>query len=171
MEEKLPQRKNVRLKQHNYNVPGSYFITICTKDRRESLSEVVGAIHESPEIKLKPYGEIVSEIITNVPDKLNVVVDKYVIMPDHVHLILVITRDNAERAIRESPLRQRSIISNVVGYIKMNASKSIRLKYNCSDPIWQRSYYEHIIRDKDDYDEIVKYVQENPLKRLYEQQK
>ena len=132
---------------------------------------MVGAIHESPEIKLKPYGEIVSEIIANVPDKLNVVVDKYVIMPDHIHLILVITRDNAERAIRESPLRQRSIISNVVGYIKMNASKSIRLKNNCSDPIWQRSYYEHIIRDKDDYAEIVKYIQENPLKRLYEQQK
>ena len=166
MEEKLPSRKHVRLKPHNYNNPGSYFVTICTNRREQTLS-VVGAIHESPAIKLKEYGVIVEDVIKHLPSHLNVNLDRYVIMPDHVHLLFVITRENAERAIRESPLRNRSIISNAVGYIKTCVSKKIHSNFANNDVIWQRSYYEHIIRDKNDYDEIVKYIHENPLKWQY----
>ena len=168
MENKLPQRKHVRLKQHNYNVTGSYFVTICTSDRKNTLCDIVGAIHESPDIKLKPYGKIIKGIIENLPDNLYVIVDRYVIMPNHVHLVFVITRENAERAIRESPLRYKSIISNAVSYIKMNATKQIHQAFDNTEKIWQRSFYEHIIRDKDDYDSIVKYITENPIKWFYD---
>ena len=168
MEEKLPKRKYVRLKSHNYDVPGAYFITVCTQDREQTLS-AVGAIHESPAITLKEYGAILEDVIRDIPEHFGVIVDKYVIMPDHVHFILVITRENAERAIRESPLRNRSIISNAVGYVKMMSSKRIHSKCNNHDVIWQRSYYEHIIRDKNDYEKIVEYIHNNPLKWQHKQ--
>ncbi len=112
MEDKLPKRKALRLRNYDYDTPGAYFITICTHDRRNILSNVVGAI-------------------------------------------------------RESPLRSRSIISKAVGYIKMNASKEINLRYG-RETLWQRGYHDHIIRDRRDYEEISKYISENPLKWQYD---
>ena len=84
-------------------------------------------------------------------------------MPNHVHLILLITDEGALRAIRESPLQGRSIISKTVGYIKMNASKAIRQHYG-SIPVWQRGYYDHVIRNREDSETIIKYIYENPLR-------
>ena len=167
MENNFHTRKCVRLKQHNYNVPGAYFVTICTHNRKRTLSNIVGAIHESPVVELQPYGKIVKKIIDSVPDNLGVIVDKCVIMPDHIHCVFVITRATMERAIRESPLRKRSIIAKTVGYIKMTATKKIHIDFKNQDTIWQRSYYEHIIRNKDDYDKIVEYMLENPIKWFY----
>ena len=59
----LPQRKRLRLKNFDYSTPGAYFITICTHNRKCTLSRVVGAIHESPEIELTDYGKITDETI------------------------------------------------------------------------------------------------------------
>ena len=115
----------MRLRDFDYSIPGAYFITICTHNKTAMLSHVVGAIHESPVIKLTPYGEITDEIISNIPARFAVVVDQYVIMPNHIHLILAITDDSQMRAIRDSPLRSRSVISKIVGYLKMNVSKEI----------------------------------------------
>ena len=75
------------------------------------ILSTVGAIHESPEIQLTDYGRIIDETIRNIPERYNAIIDRYVIMPNHIHLIIIIT-DNEEsraicesRAIRESPLR------------------------------------------------------------------
>ena len=84
-------------------------------------------------------------------------------MPNHIHLLIVIVDSEAWRAIRESPLRVRSVISKVVGYIKMNASKEIRRQYGAVK-IWQRGFHDHIIRNQQDYEEIAKYIYENPLR-------
>ena len=168
MENNFHRRKHVRLKQHNYDLPGAYFVTICTHNRQRILSKIVGAIHESPTVELQPYGEIVKKVIDSLPNHLGVIVDKCVIMPDHIHCIFVITRETMERAIRESPLRQRSIISKAVGYIKMTATKNIHTDFGNQDTVWQRSYYEHIIRNKNDYDQIVGYMVQNPIKWFYE---
>ena len=66
-------------------------------------------------------------------------------------------------AIHESPLRSRSIISKAVGYIKMNASKRIHERFGPTD-VWQRGYYDHVIRNREDYEAIAKYIEENPLR-------
>ena len=103
--EKLPNRKHPRLDEFDYSADGAYFITICTHNRKCTLSRVVGAIHESPEIELTDYGKITDETIRNIPERYKATVDRYVIMPNHIHLIIIITNDEELRAIRESPLR------------------------------------------------------------------
>ena len=163
MVQELPKRKNPRLKDYDYSSPGAYFITICTHNKVCTLSRVVGAIQESPEIKLTKYGKIADTVINEISCRYGVAVDSYVIMPNHIHLILVISDEDQKWAIRESPLQGRSIISKVVGYVKMNSSKEIH-KIVGDSPIWQRSFYDHIIRDRQDYDKIAKYVQDNPFK-------
>ena len=167
MDNELPKRKNIRLKSDFYNLPGTYFVTFCTYKRRCCLS-TVGAIHESPANTLSVKGIIVEDVIKNIPDTLGVLIDKYVIMPNHVHIIFVITQSLYIRAIRESPLRSKSTISNAVGYIKMNAAKKIKTKDD-KDPVFQRSFYDHIIRNKKDYDEIVKYIYDNPKNWYYDE--
>ena len=107
-------------------------------------------------------------------------------MPNHIHLIIIITDDEELRAIRESPLRGRSVISDeelrairesplrgwsviskVIGYVKMNASKEIHGKYD-DTVIWQRGFHDHIIRDRRDYEKIAKYIYENPIRWQYD---
>ena len=142
----LPKRKQNRLENFDYSSGGAYFITICVKDRKKILSKIVGAIHESPEIKLTPYGKILDNHIKNLNARFNINVDKYVIMPDHIHLIITIN----ERSIRESTLQGRSIISKAIGFLKMNTSRDIH-NAGYKGNIWQRSYYDHIIRNPKDY--------------------
>ncbi len=175
MENKLPKRKNIRLRDVDYSAPGAYFITICTKDRSQMLSNIVGAIHESPaeNVKLTQCGEIVDKYISLAQTRFNIEINHYVIMPNHVHCILEII-PNDLWAIRESPLQSRSVVSQVVGFIKANSSKEIH-KINPDLDVWQRGFYDHIIRDKHDYEEILKYIYENPLKweddELYHEKK
>ncbi len=162
MEEKLPKRKRNRLKNYDYSTPTAYFITVCTEGRRRTLSKIVGAIHESPAPKLTEYGKIVEETIRSLPAHLGVRIDRYVIMPNHLHLIVFVLESEERRAIRESPLQGRSVISKTMGYIKMRASREIRRRFG-DVAVWQRSFHDHIIRDRDDYEKIAKYIAENPI--------
>jgi len=155
----LPKRKPTRLKNFDYSQNGYYFITICTHNRKNLFSNIVGAIHESPEIELNQNGKMVDNYIRQLNDRFGLIVDKYVIMPNHIHLIIAIN----ERSIRESTLRKRSIISNAIGYLKMNVSRNIH-KNGYSSQIWQRSFHDHIIRNENDYLKIWEYIQNNPAK-------
>ena len=173
MEETLPKRKPLRMSHYDYSAPGAYFLTFCTHNRKPFLSRIVGAIHESPQTQLTDCGRIVQEIIENLPDHLPVTIDQFVIMPNHIHLIAAITEEDMQRAIRESPLRSRSVMSKLIGYIKMNGSKAIRRR--CGDmTVWQRGYYDHVIRNKEDYLALAEYIQTNPLRweldKLYEKE-
>jgi len=158
----------MRLKNFDYSSTGAYFITICTHNRKCMLSQIVGAIHESPETVLTEYGIIVDETIKNVSERCKVTIDRYIIMPNHVHLLVIITDSEELRAIRESPLRGRSVISKVIGYIKMNASKEIHTRFGKIN-LWQRGFYDHIIRGKEDYEEHLKYIAENPMRWFYDE--
>ena len=157
------KRKSPRLKDYDYSTSGAYFITICAKDRKCLFSNIVGAIHESPENKLTQYGEFVKQIIEILPNRFNVSIPKYVIMPNHIHLIIEFYNDDEKRAIRESPLQcYHSIIDKAVGFLKMNVSKKIHKTY--SGVIWQRSYHDHIIRGEKDYQKIWEYIDTNILR-------
>ena len=166
-EKEFPQRKRLRLKDFDYNTPGAYFVTVCTHNRRCTLSRIVGAIHESPEIQLTEYGKIVDRLINAVSSQSLAIIDKYVIMPNHIHLIIIIADSEELRAIRESPLQNRSVISKIIGYIKMNASKEIHNIYG-NETVWQRGFHDHIIRNQSDYDKISKYIYENPIVWQYD---
>ena len=125
-----------------------------------SLIKHVGAIQESPVSQLTTCGVIVDAVIQSIPEHLHVTIDRYVIMPNHVHLIVVIAESDVLRAIRESPLQGRSIVSKAVGYIKMNASKVIRQQYG-DVSVWQRGYHDHVIRNRDDYGKWINSIQKN----------
>ena len=159
----IPQRKPTRLTEYDYSAPGAYFVTICTHNRKRTLSRIVGAIHESPEVQLTEQGKIVDAVLTHLPSHLNVNIDKYVIMPNHVHLLLSVPCRSVERAIRESPLQGRSVLSIAIGFIKMNASKLIHAITDDA-PVWQRSYYDHIIRGEQDYQDVWTYMDTNPVR-------
>ena len=76
-----PKRKKNRLENYDYSQNGAYFITICTRERRKILREIVG---DDAHIVPKPYGQIAEKYICNVPE-----IEKYVIMPDHIHMIIL----------------------------------------------------------------------------------
>ena len=172
-------RKPTRLNGYDYSGQGAYFITICTHNRKCLLSNIVGAIHESPEKNgqmhnnLTEYGVIVKQIIELLPIRFYISIPYHVIMPNHIHLIIVIHNTNTthnpncedlirnNRAIRESPLQihHRSIIDKAIGFLKMNAAKKIHRTYD--EKFWQRSYHDHIIRDEDDYWRIAEYIENN----------
>ena len=124
-----PKRKPLRLPDYDYSAPGACFVTICTHDRRCILSDItVGALHEASavSVSLTQLGQIVDETIRSLPERYSdLTVDQYVVMPNHIHLLL---RIKAERALREAPLREngtRFLLAKAVGYLKMNCSKRI----------------------------------------------
>ena len=92
-EKELPKRKDPRLKGFDYSKTGSYFLTICTQNRKNILGAIVGEGSDLP--RLSPYGEIVDGWIQKIPEKYpETAVDCYVIMPNHIHILLSIVRDD-----------------------------------------------------------------------------
>ncbi len=151
----FPKRKNLRLKNFDYSTGGYYFITICTHNRQELFGEIVGAT-----LCGRP-GEMIEKWLFKLQNKFNdVEITDYVIMPDHIHFIISKTGDHTG-----SPLR------DMVGWFKtMTTNKYIRnVKNNEFQPfskkIWQRGYYEHIIRDEQDYLTKARYIQNNIYKK------
>lgn len=150
----LPKRKEIRLKEFDYSSPGAYFITICVKDRKPILSEIVG---DDAHIVPKPYGAVVEKYIRNVPE-----IEKYVIMPDHIHMILRLADGSmwASTPTDANDLRPKNRIASIIRSIKVLTTKEI------GQPIFQRSYYDHVIRNQRDYNEIWEYIENNPKKYL-----
>ena len=153
------ERKSIRLKSFDYSSCGAYFITICTADRRNHFWNNVGATIGRPQdIQLTPYGKIVDDAINQIPKIYDsVFVDSYVIMPNHIHLILVIHADEHGRPM------VAPTISRIVAQMKGCVSKRI------GKSIWQKLFFDHIIRNKQDYEEHRKYIYENPLRWYYDE--
>lgn len=151
----LPQRKTVRLKGYDYSAPGAYFITICVQGRRCILSQItVGEGLAPPVVCLTEKGKLAEEQIQRIPVRFpTAIVDKYVIMPNHIHLILTL-RTGAGGA-SPSPT-----ITQVVGTFK---SMTTRLCEG-ETKLFQRSFHDHIIRDERDYLRIWTYIDQNPAK-------
>ena len=150
----LPKRKEIRIKDYDYSSTGAYFITICTANREEIFWNGVGADIIRPQnVPLSTVGKIVEQGILQMAQHYeNVAVDKYCVMPDHIHFILRIESDIGGRII------SAPTVSTVVGSMKRWVSRQI------GRPIWQKSFYDHGIRNQQDYDEIWQYIEHNPLK-------
>lgn len=148
-----PNRKPLRLKNYDYSAAGYYFVTLCTKERKKILSDIVGDdAHIVPKIQLTPIGKIVDKYINSSNKIQGVVIDKYVIMPDHIHMIINIVNGSMWAS---TPTKA---VSSVVRSLKILTTKEI------GKSIFQRSYNDHIIRGEQDYLEIWQYIENNPLK-------
>ena len=153
----LPKRKNIRLNDYNYSSNGAYFITICTKNKENLLWKNVGANFVRPLDQL-PLSKI-GIVIENEIYKLNTVyenikVDKYQIMPNHIHLIIFIYEDSNGRT------QFAPTISRIIKQFKGSITKQIGFS------IWQKSFYDRIIRNENEYQSVWNYIHNNPLKYL-----
>ncbi len=177
-----PSRKHVRLKEYDYSQAGVYFVTICTAQRACCLSHIempdfVGALHEAPVVRLTGIGQIVEQIILSLESRYPAVrVEKYVIMPNHIHLLIQICPVE-KRAHRDAPLQDiaeaknqsnRALLAQIVGYLKMNVSKRVH-QIEPQLSIWQSRYHDHIVRDGNDFLRIWQYIDTNPAKWAQDQ--
>ena len=172
-----PQRKLNRLKDYDYSLEGAYFVTICVKNMREVLGKIV---NKQP--VLSEYGLVIVREIEYISKiRKECVVEKYVVMPNHIHMIVHIVGDDGNRPVVlrwacpaqtddcsgklrtdcenkradcHPPLRKS--VSNMVQGFKGAVTRQIGYS------IWQRSYYDHIIRNEDEYRKIWEYIDANP---------
>ena len=151
----LPQRKKNRIAEYDYSQNGAYFVTICTQNRKKILSQIVGDGFPVP----KPIGILADALIRQIPEKYpDVYVDQYVIMPDHIHMLLRIV--NGDGTGNPSPT-----LGNIIGWYKYQLTKQGNAQNGTQGQrLLQRSYYDHVIRNQKDYDEIWEYIENNPKK-------
>lgn len=157
----LPNRKSLRLENYDYSSNGAYFITICTNKCNISLWHNVGAncVRQQEYIKLSEIGTLINNEILKISYIYeNVIIDKYCIMPDHIHMIIFL--DDSNNTIGRTQFAPT--ISRIIKQFKGSITK--QLGY----PIWQKSFYDHIIRNEKAYLEIWRYIDENPLKFIDE---
>ena len=160
MKRELPRRRDIRLKEYDYSQPGYYFVTICTAVRHQDIlsviSPAVGAIINRPpaEVSLTALGQLARQAILEIPNRYpGILVDTYCIMPDHVHLILAVQNTESDGRQIAAP----TSISTVIQQLKRAVSRA------AGQSIWQKSFYDHIIRNDADLAEARQYLANNPL--------
>ena len=157
-------RRSIRLPGYDYAAGGSYFITICTHSRECLFGDV-----SDGQMTLNEYGEIVlEEWERSAAIRPGLVLDPYVIMPNHLHGIVTLVGDPAVGAHSCAPLptrlhrRSRSLASFVAQF-KATATRRINgLRDTAGTPVWQRNFYEHVVRDEEDFSRIQAYIEDNP---------
>ena len=185
MNKEFPIRKSTRLQKYDYSAPGAYFITVCTQNRKQILSQIVkssvcdsdrmmpnntvgeGFTLPKTALNMTPYGATVDKWIREISNKYShISVDRYVIMPNHIHLLISVKRPNGRGD--PSPTENVEVKSpgviEAIAWLKYHTTKEIKEKFNTFDiPIWQRSFHDHVIRNEEDYYEVAKYIAENPI--------
>ena len=144
------ERKSLRLKSYDYASHGAYFVTVCAKEKRSILAHIVGADdYIAPQTRLSEYGFVAERYLRGVRG-----IDQYVIMPNHIHLIVVVEPEGSGPMWSSAP----TSISSRIKTFKTLVTKEL------GQNIWQRSYYDHVIRDEQDCLRIASYIMENPAK-------
>ncbi len=152
---KVHTRKRNRLPYYDYSANGGYFITICNDKRKNTLCSIVGDGFPVP----KRAGQVAEVYIQRIPVKYSgVFVDKYVVMPNHIHLLIRI--DNIGGTGNPSPT-----LGNVIGWYKYQVTREINAAYRTVGcRFFQRSFHDHVIRGEADYRKIWEYIDTNPMK-------
>jgi REP element-mobilizing transposase RayT len=162
-----PRRKNLRLEEFDYAQEGAYFITICTHNRKCLLAKVI-----ENEVRLNNWGRVVeSEWRQTAILRPYVTLDVYVVMPNHFHAIIFLSLDRATQRVaptgKPSTGPKSASVGAIVEQFKSQVTKQINAFWGPAiEPIWQRNYYEHIIRDEDDLNRIREYIEYNPVRWL-----
>ncbi len=154
-------RGSIRLRGYDYSQQGAYFVTICAQNGECLFGEVVDG-----KMQLNECGNIVQEFWNRITMRFsNVRVDVHIVMPNHIHGIIVIA-DKCRGGV--SPPQKKRTLGQIVAYFKYQSTKEILNTPQCGcstgTTIWQRNYYEHIIRNQEDLNQIRQYIMKNPLK-------
>jgi len=150
MSDIYPQRKKLRLKEFDYSLNFYYFVTICMDDRTEFFSEI-----RNEQSFLTRYGKIVNEIWNSLPKYHPCEIDEFIIMPDHIHGIIIL--DNKNNSSRKN-------LSTIIQRFKTFTTKKINELLDEKNKFhWQKSFYDRIIRNERELYLIRNYIQLNPL--------
>ncbi len=154
----LPERKQNRLENFDYGEIGCYFVTLCTQNRQHlfEIESVGNDLCVVPSVQ----NQVIHKWIKEIENKFdNIKIDKYIIMPDHLHLLVNITERHIGRSLHDVMRFFKTMTTNE--YIK-------GVKNNLLPPfdkkMWQKSYYDHVIRNRVDYNETWEYIENNPIK-------
>ncbi len=185
-------RKTLRLKNYNYSDAGSYFITICTKDREYLFGKIIDGVME-----LNNSGIIAHKMLQGIPNMHNnIVLDQFVVMPNHLHAIIAIVDQISVGNASEPKIKNTKEIENSTNDIKIAENLNMRSEINTTNDrtkmeipkiiqsyksevtkriknisgnkskssIWQKSYYDRIIRNEKEFENIQEYIFYNPIK-------
>jgi putative transposase len=151
----LYSRHSIRLREFDYSTPGAYFVTTCT-------------YHRKPIFSAARLRNEVEDALGWLPGRFsNVELDEFIIMPDHVHFLIWLTKDERRRGghpAAQGGQTPAPTLPNIVGAFKTIAARAINARRRTTgQPVWQRNYYEHIVRDEAELARIREYIRNNPL--------
>jgi len=156
-------RKKNRLPEYDYSQNGYYFVTICTKDKRKSFGKAIGG-----KVELNKIGTLAENYWKEIPKHFPFAeIDEYIIMPNHIHGIIIIDNENNAGDNHGSSLqttRNMELLPRIISQYKSSATRQIRKQFANYNFAWQKSYYDRIIRNEKELYNIRKYIQQNPLK-------
>jgi REP element-mobilizing transposase RayT len=164
----LHHRRSIRLRDYNYSQTGAYFVTLCTYQKQCLLGDVVDGT-----MQLNQFGEIVAEEWQKSSQiRQEIALDRWVIMPNHIHGIVMIhaptdIRKNDQRInSTTSRMKPRSLSSFITGFKSATTKRVNQIRDTPRTPFWQRNYYDRIIRDESALSDIRQYIINNPLNWL-----
>jgi len=170
----IHHRRSIRLKDYDYSQPGAYFITICIHGRECILGDIIDG-----NSRLNQFGNIVKEEWLRTEQiRPEIRTDEFVVMPNHIHSIIMVRNDIPNKTVGAyrctpqnwahggAPLRRepKTLGSIIAGFKSIVTHRINSLRKTHLTPIWQRNYYEHVIRNEDDLDRIRQYIIDNPSK-------
>jgi putative transposase len=158
-------RRSIRLKEYDYSQPGKYFVTICTYNHECTLGEIANG-----QMRLNEIGKIVEEEwLRTLNIRPEIALDVYVIMPNHIHCIIVIKEESpiphvgthsCASLLQRKP---RSLGSIIAGFKSVATKRINEMRHTPSFPVWQKRYYDRVIRNDKELDNIREYIQNNVL--------
>jgi len=161
----LHRRRSIRLPGYDYSQAGAYFITIVTQDRACLFGDVVDG-----EMRPNPCGRIVQATWNGLPRHYPaIVLDEFVVMPNHIHGIITLmdVPQNVGAGLKPAPTdttAKRHGLPEIIRALKtFSARRANALRGTSGTPLWQRNYYEHIIRNEESLNRIREYIVNNPI--------
>ena len=149
----MPRRRSLRLKGYDYSQAGVYFVTICAHGKVCLFGDVIGS-----EMKVNELRRKVQAVWNGLPVHYpHVATDAFVVMPNHVHGVIVI-----RAGLKPAPTARHGLSEIIRGFKTFSARMINEFRKTSGTPVWQRNYYEHIIRNDADYDRIAEYIDNNP---------
>ena len=158
----IKPRKSNRLRVYDYSLPGYYFVTICTND----MQELFGSVRDG-KMMMNDNGILVYQNLIKIAEFYSEIeLDEFVVMPNHIHAVIIINVGDAKFASPTSVNNDRTkmTLSKVIQQFKRACSLSLRSIDSSIQNLWQRSFYDRIIRNEKELYSIRKYIQENPLR-------
>ena len=158
-------RKHPRISSFDYSSSGAYFVTICAKDRKRLFSVIEKLPNQLPSTKLTPCGEILQQQLLLLENRYpHVKIACYVIMPEHIHILLHLKSKTAQE---QDDNRSREDLNAVICTFKSLTTRMIKKQFPEIESVFQTSFFEHIIRNPEDYRETENYIANNPVRHYY----